>query len=99
MRLNKKKRRKLNIREKCLLLFLILFFSIIGAKLYGLYGIYEGLEKEALELEKQIQQEKERQVLLLKDKDYYASDQYIEKIARERLGLIMPDEIIFIPKP
>ena len=69
MRLNKKKRRKLNIREN--VCFFNPVFQYHWSKLYGLYGIYEGLEKEALELEKQIQQEKERQVLLLKDKDYY----------------------------
>ena len=26
---------------------------------------------------------------------YYSTDEYIEKIAREQLGLVMPDEIVF----
>lgn len=94
----KKKRRKMKIREKSLLLFLVIFLGAISIKLYQLYGVYEGLEKEAMRIEEQIQREKEKQVVLLKNKDYYQSDAYIEKIARDRLGLIMPDEIIFVPK-
>ena len=40
-------------------------------------------------LEKQKKEEYSNQM------EYYSTDEYIEKIAREQLGLVMPDEIVF----
>ncbi|NMA85187.1 MAG: septum formation initiator family protein [Epulopiscium sp.] len=95
----RKKKRAYRVQQRLLLLFLVLFLGAVTTKLYQLYHIYEDLEAEIHMIEQQIDFEKERQVLLVKEKDYYESDAYIEKIARERLGLIMPDEIIFVTKP
>lgn len=48
------------------------------------------------ELEKSIEEETERNAELSMEGDYYKSDEYYEKIAREKLGLVMPNEITFI---
>ena len=69
------------------------------------YGIYTMIEQE-VEL-KNIADEKEKYVTLceneemrheqlLETKKNINSDEYIEEVAREKLGLVMPYEIIFV---
>lgn len=53
-------------------------------------------KKTAAELDVQIAQEKERQEQVDKMRESSDSDEYIEKIARERLGMVKNDEIVFI---
>lgn len=53
-------------------------------------------KKAAAELDAQIAQEKERQAQVDKMRENSDSDEYIEKIARERLGMVKNDEIVFI---
>ncbi|MDO4488995.1 MAG: septum formation initiator family protein [Eubacteriales bacterium] len=56
-------------------------------------------EKEAIikeeGLEKQISAEKERTEKLEEEKKYVKTDKYIEEVAKEKLGLINPGEVVF----
>lgn len=47
------------------------------------------------ELEQQIKDEEIRAVEIENLKDYVDSDEFIEKMARDKLGLVYEDEIIF----
>ncbi len=47
------------------------------------------------ELEEQIAEEQDRSQELEKLPEYTQSQEYIEKMAREKFGLVYPDEIIF----
>lgn len=49
-------------------------------------------------LEEQIQAQKERSTELDALPSYIESDEYIEKVAREKFGLIYPDETIIKPE-
>ncbi len=49
-------------------------------------------------LESRIQEEKDRAEELKKLPEYVNSDEYIEKAAREKFGLVYSDEIIFKPE-
>ena len=49
-------------------------------------------------LAEQIQEEKDRSSELENLPDYVRSDGYIEKMAREKFGLVYEDEIIFKPE-
>ena len=49
-------------------------------------------------LEQQITEENDRTVNIEEFRDYTKTDPYIEKVAREKLGLVYPDEIIFQPE-
>ncbi len=44
----------------------------------------------------QIEQEKKKLQSIEDNKLLYTTDSYIEKIARERLGLVKPGEVIFV---
>ncbi len=44
----------------------------------------------------QIQEEQEKELELKDRKEYYNSDSYIEQIAKEQLGMIKPNEVLYI---
>ena len=53
---------------------------------------YKGQEEE---LQTQIDAEKERSEEINKLKKYVGTDEYIEEVAREKLGLVKENEILF----
>ena len=62
---------------------------------YPRYREYERLRAEALELERLIEEEHKLQVQILHDIENSMSDANVERVARERLGFIRSNEIIF----
>jgi len=63
---------------------------------YPRYREYERLRAEALELERLIEEEHERQAQILYEIENSMSDANVERVARERLGFIKSNEIIFM---
>lgn len=60
------------------------------------YGQLEKMENQVYEKQKEIEVVQNEIDELNKQLDYSNSLTYVEKIAREQLGYIMPDEIIFV---
>ncbi len=54
-------------------------------------------EKQYIELLERLQEEKERSDYLTERRAYMQTTRYIEEMAREKLGLVYKDEIIFRP--
>ena len=54
------------------------------------------LRQEAQALEQRIDALKRQNRDLTQDLDYYRSDQYIEKVAREELGLVKPGDVAVV---
>ncbi len=52
-------------------------------------------EESNAQLESEIQEQLERAEEIANLPEYIESDEYIEKIAREKFGMVYPDEIIF----
>jgi cell division protein FtsL len=76
--------------------FIIFMFS-------GNYGFYKmwQLHREIKQLEQELQKVKEQRNRLLSEKEKLLKDySYIEKIAREKLGMARPNEDVykFVPK-
>jgi cell division protein FtsB len=44
----------------------------------------------------EIEEEKEKQLNFETRREYYTSDAYVEQVAREQLGMVKPNEIIYI---
>ena len=57
----------------------------------------DDLEESARIVQEQIDEEKARAEELEREKEYRKTREFIEKIARERLGLFYPDETILKP--
>lgn len=73
----------------------MLLFGIVS---YGMIGLKEREAKAELKLkrlESQIQEQKERTTEIENYKAYVQTKRYIEDVAREKLGLVYKDEIIF----
>jgi cell division protein DivIC len=51
------------------------------------------------ELEKQLEQESLRSEEIDELEEYVGTDQYVEDVAKDKLGLVYPDEIIFEAEP
>ncbi len=52
--------------------------------------------QESLDLDKTIEENSKTIEDLNNDINYHSSSEFIEKVAREKLGLVMEDEIVFI---
>ncbi len=71
--------------------FLFLGVSII----YMQYSYTIQLNKENENILSQIDDQNKLTEKIKNEKDYQNSDEYVEKIAREQLSLVKPDEILF----
>lgn len=71
---------------------------MIAFKTYDLQKINRELQEQKENYIKKIEEETKENAKLLEQKEYSESDLYIEKIAREKLGLVKEDEIVFMEK-
>ena len=86
------KKRKMKITA-ALLFAVVLFMLVKGVMLQP--QITNNYDKIS-ELKSQIEYEKQRAEEVDALKENVDSDEYIEKIAREKLGMIRKDEIVFV---
>ncbi len=91
-----KHKREANPRTKIICLGLAIFALVIASGIFWQYQSYRALTAEYELLEQQIAQEKSKLHDFQSQKEYYHSDAYIEKIAREKLGLVKSNEIVYI---
>lgn len=92
----KKKRRRKTFRFRNLILLFIVFYII--AALFNQRKLMKDLKVKKNQLEDEIVT-LEKDVLGLKDEiDNSDSLEFIEKIARDELGMVKPREIIYIDK-
>lgn len=90
------KHKKKTFQNLMTFLALGFFVSVIAVTCFYQNNKYSSLAEEEKHIVKQIEQEKDKNLEYKNLKEYYKSDAYIEKIAREQLGLIKPDELIII---
>lgn len=76
----------------CVIALLAVMLSVGSISLHAKNEDYMAQEAE---LEKQLQQEAERAEEIEELEDYVGTDEYIEDVAKEKLGLINPNEILF----
>ncbi len=80
------------ITVSCVVLAMLLVVTI---KSIELREKNESYDQELVALNQQIKEEEDRTEEIEQYSAYIDSDEYIEQIARERLGLIGKDEILF----
>lgn len=77
------------------ILLLLVMVSVNGITLHAKEKAYIAQETE---LKKQIKEEKDRAAEIADLEDYVGTDEYVEDVAREKLGLVHKGEIIFKAK-
>lgn len=83
---------------KTILMILLVLYVVMSVKVSQLYSQSTALEAKEENLKELIQSEEERRVQLEEEQEYRQSLEYIEELAREKLGLIKPNEILLLPK-
>lgn len=74
---------------------------LFGTVAYGKIGLQDRYKEDKLKIERlqtQMEEQEERAVDINNLKAYVQTKKYIEDIAREKLGLVYKDEIIFEPE-
>lgn len=83
-------------RNKIIIVFFIIFFSYVGYTLFMNEEKNKELEYEAEQYDKEIAALKEQIEGLKLEIEKSQSHEVIEKIAREKLKMVKPNEIIYI---
>lgn len=93
--LGKKTKRKKSTSSKFIGAIIFIFMLFVSVNVVIQLNTYIDLKAQEEKLEEKIREEQYKQEEYNNQMDYYNTDEYIEKIAREQLGLVMPDEIVF----
>lgn len=75
--------------------FLTFFITAIMVGLVTQSKRYNEVVNQIAVVDEQLSAEREKNVRLKEQQEYYKSDEYIEKMAREHLGYVKSDEIVF----
>ena len=105
----KRKRRKEQIQREnkmnkktvgmmCISIGLMVFCLFLAIVSYNIGKKSEKYQKEIYVLERQLADEQQRKLDIEELEKYIETDAYVEKIAREKLNLVMPGDIVFKPK-
>jgi len=90
-----KKKRQNKLGMASVSIVVIAVFAVIMVKSVQLKEKRDAYEAQKEVLTKQISDEEARTVKLEEYEKYTKTDKYIEEIAKEKLGLVYDDEIIF----
>ncbi|MDO5154675.1 MAG: septum formation initiator family protein [Eubacteriales bacterium] len=81
-----------------LIYFVVFVFCVfVGVKLYSLKSQQKALEEKKILLEQQIKSEEQRAEELEALEKYMQTKKYMEDVAKDKLGLVYPDEILLEP--
>ena len=81
--------------KKIVAFFLITLFAVFSGFIYSQTRLINEYAREQAELDAELEKENANLERLMREKEQYMSDAYVEKIAREKLGLVRQDEIVF----
>lgn len=79
----------------CVIVILTGMVSVASISLHKKNQAYKEQEKE---LEAQLDAEKARAEEIDEMEDYVGTDEYVEDVAKDKLGLAYPNEILFVPE-
>lgn len=79
----------------CVVVILTGMVFVASLSMHKKNQIYKAQE---IELEKQLEEEKAREEEINEMEDYVGTDEYVQDIAKDKLGLAYPNEILFVPE-
>ena len=94
----KKKRRKVGYESLGMLAIALVVLVLLGGLMLESNDLQErltGYDAKAATLQQQIEDEQNRTEEIDKLKKYMETDEYTEEVAREKLGLVKDNEIVF----
>ena len=95
----RRKKHKKNKKGLSIIAFIVVVFCIcVGVRTNQLKTEQEELAKKQEAIEKEIAEEEKRTKELEEQEKYMGTKKYMEDVAKEKLGLVYPDEILIEPK-
>jgi len=82
--------------KKIITVFAVALMIAFTGVIYTQLSSYREYAAREAALRAELAKERETLQRLEREKELYMSDAYVEKIAREKLGLVRHDEIVFI---
>ncbi len=99
MKLKKKRRLQHRISVVSISCVVLLLMVILGVGSLSLQEKNRNYKEQEARLQEQIAAEIAREEEIAELEAYVGSDKYVEDVAKEKLGLINPNEIIFKAEP
>lgn len=90
-----RKKRQNKLGMACVSIVVIAVFSVIMIKSFNLREKQQDYEAQKKNLLMEIEAEDKRAQDLIDYEKYTKTDRYVEEIAKDKLGLVYEDEIIF----
>lgn len=94
----RKKRKRIRKGLPAIFAVVVVFCIIVGFRSYTLYQEKHELSKKQASLESRIESEEERKKELEELEKYMQTKKYMEEVAKSKLGLVYPDEILIEPE-
>ncbi len=83
-------------KGKICISFMVLALAVIMSfQIVRLYHRDADYQEQREQLEEQLAEEQQRAEDLEEQQEYVGSDEYVEDVARSKLGMVYPDEILF----
>ena len=99
----KRARAKRQLQHKLSMLAITAVILVLGVTLsvasISLHAKNKEYMAQESELEAQIEAESERAEAIDELEEYVGTDEYVEDVAKEKLGLVYPNEILFEAEP
>lgn len=92
----KKNKKYKKISGLFLRVFVLVFVVAVAVGIGRQAARYQEVKDETASVAAQVKEEKEKQQEFEARREYYTSDAYIEQIAREQLGMVKSNEILYI---
>ena len=92
----KKNKKTKKISGLFLRVFVLVFVVAVAVGIGRQAARYQEVKDETASVAAQVKEEKEKQQEFEARREYYTSDAYIEQIAREQLGMVKSNEILYI---
>lgn len=82
----------------CIVFVVLILIGVMSVQIFSLYGKNQTYKKKENQLQAQLESEQQRQGEIEEYEKYVTTKEYIEQIAKTKLGLIYSNEIIFREK-
>ena len=92
----KKNKKSKKISGLFLRVFVLVFVVAVAVGIGRQAARYQEVKDQTASVAAQVKEEKEKQQEFEARREYYTSDAYIEQIAREQLGMVKSNEILYI---
>lgn len=92
----KKNKKSKKISGLFLRVFVLVFVVAVAVGIGRQAARYQEVKDETALVAAQVKEEKQKQQEFEARREYYTSDAYIEQIAREQLGMVKSNEILYI---